>query len=147
MKNINLTDFKFSTPLEMRWNDMDALGHINNVFYFDYFQNARGFYMDQVSKTWNWNKDMFIIAHIECDYFRELKLTAREPELRVRTSILSNKSFELEYLILSKSSDGNTIIHTKGKSVQVMYDMINKKTFEIPDWLRAEIIDYELGIE
>jgi acyl-CoA thioester hydrolase len=31
----------FEGETEMRWGDLDAYGHVNNVRFFDYFQEAR----------------------------------------------------------------------------------------------------------
>ena len=78
MNSINTTDFRFSMVLPIRWNDLDPLNHVNNVFYFEYFQVGRGHYMLTASKQWDWTKNMFVIAHIECDYYKELKLTAKD---------------------------------------------------------------------
>ena len=90
--------FRFSIPLPMRWNDMDALGHVNNIYYFEYFQIARAEYMLQASNQWDWTKNMFVIAHIACDYYRELTLFSGSPIIKTRTTAISNKSFEMEYL-------------------------------------------------
>lgn len=143
MQNINIQDFKFSLPIEIRWNDLDPLSHVNNVYYFEYFQIGRGLYMPVVSNQWDWTKNMFVIAHIECDYFKELKLTANKPTIKIRTSALGSKSFEIEYLITSFDKENNEIIHAKGKSVQVLIDTTLGKSIEIPDWLREAIMDYE----
>jgi acyl-CoA thioester hydrolase len=97
MSTIHLQDFKFSLPLSIRWNDLDPLNHVNNVYYFEYFQMGRGYYMPTACPKWDWTKHMFVIAHIECDYFKELKLTAAEPTIKLRTSSLGAKSFEIEY--------------------------------------------------
>lgn len=136
-------DFRFSMPLNIRWNDMDALGHVNNVYYFDYFQNARGFYMPTVSKKWDWTKYMFVIAHIECDYFKELNLLSKNPHIKARTSRLGNKSFEIEYLVVSEAENADEILHAKGKSTQVMIDILKKKTIEIPEWLKSDLMEFE----
>lgn len=143
MQNINIQDFKFSLPIEIRWNDLDPLSHVNNVYYFEYFQIGRGLYMPVVSNQWDWTKNMFVIAHIECDYFKELKLTAAEPTIKLRTSSLGAKSFEIEYLITSFDKENNEVIHAKGKSVQVLIDTTLGKSIEIPNWLREAIMDYE----
>ena len=29
-------DLVFSMPMDIRWGEMDALGHVNNVLYFRY---------------------------------------------------------------------------------------------------------------
>lgn len=128
-------------PIALRWNDMDMLGHVNNVYYFDYFQTARGLYMLAASPSWNWEENMFVIAHIACDYFRELTYKAVKPTIHVRTLGMSNKSFEFEYVITSTGKDGNPMVHARGKSVQVLVD--GKQSIELPDWLRAELTSYE----
>ncbi len=136
-------NFKFSVPVAMRWNDLDPLGHVNNIYYFEYFQIARGQYMPVVSQQWDWNKNMFVIAHLECDYFKELTIKTPSPTVKVRTSSLSNKSFEMEYIIVSTHKDGLETLIAKGKSVNVMVDLTTKKTTEIPEWLRKDIIAFE----
>lgn len=143
MNSINTTDFRFSMVLPIRWNDLDPLNHVNNVFYFEYFQVGRGHYMLTASKQWDWTKNMFVIAHIECDYYKELKLTAKEPTIKLRTSSIGSKSFEIEYLITSLDKENNEIIHAKGKSVQVLVDISVGKSVEIPDWLREDLTQYE----
>ncbi|MGI9527258.1 MAG: acyl-CoA thioesterase [Weeksellaceae bacterium] len=147
MKNINQKDFHFEMPIPMRWNDMDALGHINNIYYFEYFQIVRGHYMMTMSPTWDWDKHMFVIAHIACDYYREIKLTTPNVRIKIRTAALSNKSFDMEYLIVSDGKDGSDMIHAKGKSVQVMIDMKEKKSIAIPDWLRNDMINFEPALD
>ncbi|MVO10340.1 acyl-CoA thioesterase [Flavobacterium sp. TP390] len=143
MNSINTTDFRFSMTLPIRWNDLDPLNHVNNVFYFEYFQVGRGHYMLEASKQWDWTKNMFVIAHIECDYYKELKLTAKEPTIKLRTSSIGSKSFEIEYLITSLDKENNEIIHAKGKSVQVLVDISVGKSVEIPNWLREDLTQYE----
>lgn len=140
---VQISDFKFSMPLQLRWNDMDPLNHVNNVYYFDYFQNARGYYMPTAIKEWDWTKHMFVIAHIECSYFKELKLTSQNPTIKVRAINLGNKSFDLQYIITSISKEGEEIIHALGKSTQVFIDLQAKKSVEIPDWVRASIQAFE----
>jgi len=143
MKNINIADFKFKAPLSIRWNDLDALGHVNNVYYFEYFQTGRGQFMHAISKDWDWTRNMFVIAHIACDYFIELKLTDKQPAIRMRTSSIGTKSFEIEYLITSIDKAGEEIIHAKGKSIQVIIDVKEKRSIEIPNWLRLDLTNYD----
>ncbi len=142
MKNIDIKQFQFSYPIFIRWNDLDPIGHVNNVMYFDYFQTGRGFYMLEASKNWDWKKNMFVIAHIECDYFSELKMEFQNPKIWVRTTKIGNKSFDFEYLITTENN-GETVIHSRGKSVQVLVDLAIGKSIEIPDWLREDIQKYE----
>lgn len=36
-----LTDFPVQVEIPVAWGDMDAMGHVNNVVYFRYFETAR----------------------------------------------------------------------------------------------------------
>ncbi|MCA4792958.1 acyl-CoA thioesterase [Myroides odoratimimus] len=139
----NSNDFRFYHPLEIRWSDMDALGHVNNVIYIDYFQIGRGYYMNQASKTWDWFKHMFVIANISCNYVKEIKLDVKHPRIGVRISKMGGKSFEIEYAIVSEGENRDLILHAIGTSTQVMIDIKEKKTIEIPTWLREEVSGYE----
>lgn len=134
--------FKFKYPLQVRWMDLDPLAHVNNSIYIQYFELGRGKYMSASSATWDWHKNMFLIAHISCDYKRELKLTDHDPEIWVRTSRFGNKSFDLEYVVTSKK-ENKTIIHAAGKSTQVMFDTKAHKSILIPEWLKEEINLFE----
>jgi len=147
MQSINTNDFKFSMPLNIRWNDLDPLNHVNNVYYFEYFQIGRGYYMLAACPKWDWTKNMFVNAHIECDYYKELKLTAIQPTIKIRTVSLGSKSFEIEYLVTSLDKDNNEVIHAKGKSTQVLIDISIKKSVEITNWLREAIIGYEPALK
>lgn len=140
---MNSENFNFSMPLHIRWNDMDALGHVNNVYYIDYFQTARGYYMPTASKKWDWTKFMFVIAHIECDYFKEISLLTQKPVIKVKMTKIGTKSFDIEYLICSQAKNGSEIIHAKGMSTQVMVDITQKKSIEIPEWLRKDLTEFE----
>lgn len=142
-QSTDLSNFKFSMPVPIRWNDMDALGHINNVLYFEYFQIARGEYMNTASKSWDWTKHMFVIAHIECDYFKEINPFTKDPVIKTRVSGISNKSFDMEYAIVSTGKDGEQVLHAIGKNVNVYIDMTTKKSETIPDWLREELSHFE----
>jgi len=48
--------FRFFTTLEVRWRDLDALGHVNNAVYLTYLEQARVHYMrgwaSRALKTW-----------------------------------------------------------------------------------------------
>jgi acyl-CoA thioester hydrolase len=135
------TQFNFSLEIQIRWMDLDPLAHVNNSIYIQYFEMGRGRYMVNASPTWDWHKNMFLIASISCDYKRELKMTDKHPHVHVRGSRFGTKSFDLEYAITSGLN--HEMLHTTGKSTQVMFDTKNKKTIVIPDWLKNEIVDFE----
>ena len=132
-------NFKFAEDIQVRWTDLDPLAHVNNSIYLQYFETARGRYMLKAAPSWDWHKDMFLLANINCDYVKELKLGMHETQCWVRTKQIGKKSFVLEYMI---TTDKHTV-HTIGTSVQVMFDTKSQKSIEIPDWLREELMNFE----
>ena len=61
MESLQISDFNYFHRIEIRWNDLDALRHVNNVMYMDYFQNARSTFFPHASESWDWQKHMFVI--------------------------------------------------------------------------------------
>lgn len=137
-----LDKFKFRFPLQMRWNDLDALGHVNNAIFITYFEVARGNYMLEACPNWDWTKNMFLIANVQADFQKELLLTAEEPEVLMRTAKMGTKSFVLEYAIVSKKK-GSTIVHATGSTTQIMFDTKSRSTIEIAPWIREALTNYE----
>jgi acyl-CoA thioester hydrolase len=140
----NLSAFHFHFPLQLRWHDLDALGHVNNAVFVTYFEVARGHYMPTACPGWDWHKHMFLIAHVEVHFRKELLLLAQKPTVHIRTAHIGTKSFVLEYVI-SSIKEGETVIHCEGKTTQVMFDMQTRKTKPIDDWVQQSLQAYEAG--
>ena len=139
---MNLSDFQFSLPIQIRWNDLDPLGHVNNAVFVTYFEIARGHYMLTSCPEWNWKKDMFLIANIQVDYRKELLLTSDDVRVHVKATQLGGKSFVLNYIISSKKGE-ERVIHASGTTTQIMFDMATKSTIEIPEWVRKSLIEFD----
>jgi len=139
---MELDQFNFSLPIQVRWNDLDALGHVNNAVFVTYFEIARGRFMLEACPGWDWSKDMFLVAHVNVDFRRELLLTADEPRVMVKTSKIGTKSFVLEYAIVSNPGE-ELVIYATGTTTQVMFDMKSRQTVEVPEWVRASLMAFD----
>lgn len=139
---MDISKFNFRFDLQMRWNDLDALGHVNNAMFITYFETARGRFMLEACPGWDWRKDMFLIAQVHADFQKELLLTAKNPQVLMRTSKIGNKSFELSYAIVSEGKDG-PILHATGTTTQIMFDMQSRQTIAIPDWVKESLTAFD----
>lgn len=140
--NYSLSAFKFSHPIQIRWKDLDALGHVNNAVFITYFELARGHYMPTACPGWDWHKHMFLIANVQVDYKKEVRLTTRDTKVYLRTKEMGTKSFVLEYMLASEV-DGEQIIHATGSTTQIMFDIKTRTTIEIADWVRKALTEFE----
>ncbi|MGK9128189.1 acyl-CoA thioesterase [Olivibacter sp. SA151] len=130
MTENQLANFAFSTSIQIRFVDLDAFRHVNNANYLTYCEIARTIYWNQKIK-WNWNTIGVIIARAEVDYLSPLTLK-NNLRVYIRTSKVGNKSFELEYLMISKRNWKLTT-HAKAKTVCVCIDYRSNETVLIPE--------------
>ncbi len=104
--------FPVSVPIQVRFRDLDALGHVNNAVFLTYFEVARAAYFGRLERDWV-EKGHFILARAEVDFLRPILL--EDPvEVGVRVVRLGRSSFDMEYLLLAKGKEA-----ARGKTVQV----------------------------
>ena len=60
-----MTDFKFSTPIQIRYSDFDMLGHINNATFVTYIEVARLYYFIEIG--WTLEDVSNVVAHLDLD--------------------------------------------------------------------------------
>lgn len=140
---MTIENFKFEQEIQIRWNDLDPLGHVNNAVFISYFEVARGYYMLNASPNWNWKKDMFLIGNVNVNYLKELTLFNLKTKVLMRTKKIGTKSFVLEYFVVSTNSKSEQVIHAFGETTQIMFDTKEKKTIIIQDWLKKDLVAYE----
>lgn len=120
--------------IQVRFSDIDVMGHVNNAVYLNYFETARMHYFNQIlGEDWDWNTDGIILMRNEIDYIKSV-LLRDIPNIDISVLKIGNKSFELGYEL---KVDG--VIYTKGKSILVCFNYKEQKTCEIPQQLRSKL--------
>src|ERR1051326_6608227 len=101
--------FKHKTPIQIRFKDIDLLGHVNNANHLTYIEFARVKYFDAVAgEEINWNENGIILAKASVDY--KLPILLKDKVfVYTKCSRIGNKSFDLSYLIV-KEEKGKEII-------------------------------------
>ena len=126
-------EFRQFIPMTVRWGDMDAIGHVNNVQYFRYGESGRIAYFDaleQVDPTF-WKAHGIILASMGCDFLAQVHYPA-ELEVGTRVSRLGRSSLEVSQAIFQ----GDTVVAVL-KGVMVWFDYGVQKTLPIPEHVRA----------
>lgn len=112
----------------VRWNDLDAFGHINNANYLTFIQEVRADFT-WYSRIANGLKPMFsdmVVARAEIDYLEPITEGGFEIDIAIWVSKIGNSSFTLEYELTSKAGT-----HAKARTVQVAVDMETKRSRSI----------------
>ena len=122
----------FETTVEIRFADIDAMGHVNNAVYFSYFEQARmAYFKERVARIWDWNEDGVIVARNEIDYVFPVFLNDRMV-IRLWVEHVGSKSFTVCYRVVV----GERLCAT-GKSVLVCFNHKNKATQVLPEAWRT----------
>lgn len=136
--NHNLDQFRFSDPIQVRYSDMDMLGHANNAVYLTYLELARLDYFRQVSSR-HWDEVALVLAHAELD-FRIPLTPGIEPVVRIRTTKLGTTSLTMDNLITDTTGER---IFFSAATVMVAIDTTSGRPTPIPDDEKRKIISYE----
>ncbi|MCG6947918.1 MAG: acyl-CoA thioesterase [Acidobacteria bacterium] len=95
-----MDDYPFSCPIQVRWRDLDAFGHVNNATFASYLEIARTEAWTELFGGRDALQIPFFVKRLEIDYKRPVAL---EDEVRVwlRVGELRGASFDFEYLVQS----------------------------------------------
>ncbi|MEN6670340.1 thioesterase family protein [Psychrobacter sp. B38] len=135
-----LHGFAVVYPQQVAWGDMDAFGHVNNVVYYTYAQNARIHYNSQLN-LFN-EKTFSVMAASSCQYFKPVT----HPDtlwIGVQVKKIGNASLIHEYTYYSTAM--NTVV-ARGESVLVYLDKDSGEKKNIDESRKAAIAALE-GLE
>lgn len=139
-----LENFRYSLPIEVRFADLDALGHLNNAKYLTYAEQIRILYVRDVCE-WQgsaWNTLGMILARTEIDYKLPIGFEDKVV-VYCRVSRIGGKSFDMEYLLTRQRDDNEPEIAAEIKTIMVAYDYAKDSTMLVTDTWREKIMTYE----
>ena len=121
--------------IQVRFADLDLMGHVNNSVYLSYFEMARvHFFAKILGPGWDWNTQGIILVRNEIDYLKPIFLHDK-PLVYISVDEIGNKSFILSYKIKVEEK-----LVTTGKSVMVAYDSVISKSVLIPQKMREALL-------
>jgi acyl-CoA thioester hydrolase len=123
----------------IRWDDLDAFGHVNNAKYLVFVQEARVdlFWKERIEKGLKPVFDDMVVARAEVDYKIPITKTNHDFDISIWVSKIGGAAFDLEYEI--ESEEG---VHARLKTVQVAVDLETKKSRRLTDEERAILTEY-----
>jgi acyl-CoA thioester hydrolase len=131
--------FPFVYRENVRFRDLDGMGHVNNAVFLTYMESARIAYLTDLGAG-SHPQGSLILARMEVD-FRSPVSFGEQVEVGVRPSRLGTKSFELEYEV---RADGR--LAAEGRSVLVGYDYARGESVEIPAEWREWLATSEVAV-
>ena len=135
-----MSDFNHFTPVQIRFNDIDIMGHVNNAVQQHYFDYARLKYFGEVLKTAiDWKDKSLVIASINIDFENPVFLDENIVVL-TRTDKIGDKSLQMTQKIVTADFRE---IKTSGISVMVGFSKVENNSVVIPGEWKERIRQYE----
>ena len=125
--------------VHVRWDDLDAFGHINNAKYLTYVQEARAdftWFARQASGKTPLLFDM-VVARAEVDYIEPIYDGGRFVDVEITIEKIGNSSFNMHFVI---SDGGKIFAHVR--TVQVAVSLETKKSRPLTDKEREFLTRY-----
>jgi len=141
-------EFRYEHPIEVRFVDTDAFGHINNATYLSYFEAARaGYYAEVVGAPFgtgeNASERTFVIAEAHI-FYRAPAFFGEKLLVGCRFSWTGRSSFGLEYVVRAEESAvAPARVIADGSTVQVMFNLESNRVMRVPADLIAAFERFE----
>lgn len=142
-----LENFRHRVSVDIRFGDMDAMGHVNNAVYMTYMESGRIHYFREL-QLFNDRFELHIgpiLAKSTIDYRLPLTLDDNRVEVYTRVTRLGNKSYDMEHLII-RNHIGEVEIAAQGQMVLVAFDYRTGLSVPLPAEWREGITAYEPGM-
>jgi len=124
-------------PLKVNWGDMDALGHVNNVMYFQYLENTRIAAMEALQafpRLFHEGVGL-VIADARCRY----KAPVVYPDtlhIGVRAEITSESRLVFRYALFSEAQQR---VAAEAETLTVSVSPETGRPVAMPDWFREAL--------
>ncbi len=132
--------FKHRADIQLRFSDVDVLGHVNNTQYFSFYDTGKALYFADVTGFMvGWDKIDRVIANIDCAFIEQI-VFGEEIEVLTRVIGIGHKSFTMQQMLRDKKSGH---VKSMATTVMVTMDPHTHKTMPVSEKTRRELEAYE----
>lgn len=131
--------FRHVTPVQIRFNDIDMFGHLNNTVYFEYADLAKMLYFNQFTDgRFTPDNIGLVVANVNATFYHPTHI---DDTVTVLTAVLSigESSLALEQRIVDDTGQVKCIVST----IMVSFDPNTEKSAPVTDEWRSKISTYE----
>jgi acyl-CoA thioester hydrolase len=145
---VDLSQIRFWVPVEVRYSDLDAQGHVNNATFFTYFEQSRvAFFAELRARRHTTGTRQtahptipgteapdlpFVIASATCAYLRPIS-TLIPVVVGVRAARITHAAIEMEYAVCDRPEG---LLYATGTTLTVSIDPLSGRPRSLPDWAR-----------
>ena len=129
--------FCHKLPLQLRFNDVDMMGHVNNAVIMEFFDYGKMKYFDDAKIYVEKETTTVVIVHYEVDFVGQI-VRNDEPEVYTKVVRFGNKSLEvLQHIVC------NGQVNAVCKTIMSGYNRNTQSSDLIPQSIKDAIMNYE----
>jgi acyl-CoA thioester hydrolase len=135
-------DYKQAIDIQIRFSDIDKIGHVNNACYLNYFELGRVCYFNNILvETNNWDAQGFVLARTELDHLLPIYLTDKV-SCYTKVIKIGNKSLIQKSTLLRETKNGFEAC-ANAMFTLVAMDYTSNQSMRVPDKWREIIETFE----
>jgi acyl-CoA thioester hydrolase len=131
--------FKHSIPAQLRWNDVDQFGHVNNSIYFQLYDLAKTAYLKDVAGTLLDKEHSVVIANVNANFIAPIFL---EDDIELQTTVthLGTTSFKLAQRVVDSETQE---VKCTCDSIMVHYKVATQEAAPLSENFKSLVRAYE----
>jgi acyl-CoA thioester hydrolase len=128
--------YRHFVPIQTRWADNDAYGHVNNVVYYSWFDTVVNAYLIAEGVLDIEHSPVIgLVVETRCNYFSELAFP-QQVEAGLRVARLGASSVRYEIGLFAAGAD---LASAQGHFIHVYVDRASRRPTQLPAPLRAAL--------
>lgn len=131
--------FKNRLPIQIRFSDMDVVGHVNNLMFFAYYDTGKVAFMTELAgRHLSWDEVDLVVANVDCAFIAPI-LFGENIEVLTTCVGIHDKSFKL--LQMLRNSDTGEV-KSVCETVMVSFAPATQKVAPLRDEWRIKLNEF-----
>ena len=123
-------------PIQVRFSDVDVIGHVNNIIFFAYYDTGKAAFMtDLLGRKISWNEVDTVVANVDCAFIAPI-FYGENIEVLTTCTAIHDKSFKLLQMLRNKDSGE---VKSVCETVMVSFDPNTQKAAPLSDIWREKL--------
>jgi acyl-CoA thioester hydrolase len=123
----------FEHPVDVRWRDVDALGHVNHAVFLTYLEEGRDRFYARILRA----DPIYVVVRIEIDLRAEVRYPDRRVTVRIEVERVGTTSLTTRETILTPAGEAAA----QARVVSVRWDADHGKPVPFTEAERARLAD------
>jgi acyl-CoA thioester hydrolase len=134
---VTTQDHRHEYACHVRFSDVDVYGHVNNVKYFEYYQEARiAFVLSLAGRDYDADDSMgVVLARIDVDYRRPILFRAEPYAVETWVTRIGTTSYDLSSRIIDAPGDQGPSY----SDAEVAFDLATGRSRPLSDVERSRL--------